>query len=95
MGTIRQGLRADYTAAGETTQVASRLTAAAEPGQILISDAMKPYVEGLVALSESEPVTVQGRPDPVPALAILEEFCEWIGDLRRPMVLDADVPLYA
>jgi class 3 adenylate cyclase len=95
MGAIGEGLRSDYIAAGETTCVASRLANAADPGQIVISEAMKPSAEGLVTLAEAGAVTLDGRPDPVQALAVVGEFCEWVGDLRRPMAVGADVPLYA
>jgi class 3 adenylate cyclase len=93
MGAIGEGLRADYTAAGETTYVAARLAAVADPGQIVISEATAQSAEGLVALATVGAVTLDGRHDPVPALAVLGELCEWIGDLRHPLA--ADVPLYA
>jgi class 3 adenylate cyclase len=93
MGAIGEGLRADYTAAGETTYAAARLAAIAEPGQIVISEAMAPSAEGLVALADAGVVTLDGRPEPVQALAVVGEFCEWIGDLRRPMAVGTAVSL--
>jgi class 3 adenylate cyclase len=95
MGAIGEGLRADYTAAGETTYAAARLAAIAEPGQIVISEAMGSSVDGLVTLAEAGAVSLDGRPEPVQALAVLGEFCEWVGDLRRPIAVGAAVPLYA
>src|SRR5687768_8738905 len=46
VGSIGNDLRMDYTAVGDTTNVAARLQAAADPGRILISDAIHRLVDG-------------------------------------------------
>jgi class 3 adenylate cyclase/tetratricopeptide (TPR) repeat protein len=46
VGSIGNDLRMDYTAVGDTTNVAARLQAAADPGRIVISEVTHRLVEG-------------------------------------------------
>jgi Adenylate and Guanylate cyclase catalytic domain len=46
VGSIGNDLRMDYTAVGDTTNVAARLQAAADPGRIVISEATHRLVSG-------------------------------------------------
>lgn len=60
----------DYTAIGPAVNLASRLCAAAEPGQILLSADTFARVNGLVAAIEMPPLAVKGFTDPVTVYAM-------------------------
>jgi len=62
MGTTR---RLDYTALGDTVNTASRLTAAAQPGQILIAAATQAEIPGDVAVRAIPPIRVKGKSAPL------------------------------
>lgn len=61
----RVGATAEYTAIGDTVNVASRLQAAAEAGAILISQDTYRQVRGLFEVRALEPLTVKGKRDPL------------------------------
>jgi class 3 adenylate cyclase/tetratricopeptide (TPR) repeat protein len=65
VGRIGDDLRMDYTAVGDTTNVAARLQSLAEPGAILIGEATQRLVEGYVRSEAQGPVQVKGRTEPV------------------------------
>jgi class 3 adenylate cyclase/tetratricopeptide (TPR) repeat protein len=65
VGRIGDDLRMDYTAVGDTTNVAARLQSSAEPGTILIGEATQRLVEGYVRSKALGPVQVKGRTEPV------------------------------
>ena len=71
VGTVGNDLRMDYTAIGDTTNMASRLEALATPGTILISETTARLVRGFVELREVGPLEVKGRAEPVPAYEVL------------------------
>jgi class 3 adenylate cyclase/tetratricopeptide (TPR) repeat protein len=70
VGSIGDNLRMDYTAIGDTTNLAARLQHAARPGQILVSEATARLVEGYVRLQRLAPLSVKGRAEPVDALEV-------------------------
>jgi adenylate cyclase len=73
MGTAR---RMDYTAIGDTVNVAARLTAEAEPGQILISSATWNMLREKVPARPLPPRKLKGRGEPIETLEILwKEMC--------------------
>jgi class 3 adenylate cyclase/tetratricopeptide (TPR) repeat protein len=61
VGTIGDDLRVDYTAFGDTTVLAARLQAAAEPGAVLLSQQTAGLVRGYFTLEEVAPVQVKER----------------------------------
>jgi class 3 adenylate cyclase/tetratricopeptide (TPR) repeat protein len=61
VGRIGDDLRMDYTAVGDTTHVAARLQALAEPDTILVSEATHRLVEGYIRSQPIGPVQVKGR----------------------------------
>jgi len=61
VGTIGDDLRVDYTAFGDTTVLAARLQAAAEPGAVLISQHTAELVRGYFQVEEVAPVQVKER----------------------------------
>jgi class 3 adenylate cyclase/tetratricopeptide (TPR) repeat protein len=65
VGRIGDDLRMDYTAVGDTTHLASRVQALAEPGTILITEATHRLVEGYVQTGSLGPVSVKGRSERV------------------------------
>lgn len=62
MGTQR---RLDYTALGDTVNTASRLTAVAQPGQILISAATQEEIPADISIRAIPPVKVKGKSAPL------------------------------
>src|SRR6267142_1364025 len=72
---IRRALkdRASYAglAGGDTTNVAARLEHAADPGDILISDATARLVRGEVRLMPAGALSVKGKVEPVTAYKVL------------------------
>ena len=71
VGRIGDDLRMDYTAVGDTTNLAARMQTLAEPGAILVSEATHRLVEGHVRSEPLGPVQVKGRDDPVAVFRIL------------------------
>jgi class 3 adenylate cyclase/tetratricopeptide (TPR) repeat protein len=61
VGTIGDDLRVDYTAFGDTTVLAARLQAAAEPGAVLVSQRTAKLVRSYFQLEEVAPVQVKER----------------------------------
>ena len=61
VGRIGDDLRMDYTAIGDTTNLAARLQALAEPGTILVTETTHHAVEGYVRSEPLGPVQVKGR----------------------------------
>ncbi len=70
VGSIGDNLRMDYTAIGDTTNLAARLQQAAEPGQILLSEASGHLVDGYVNVQRLPPLAVKGREEPVCAFQV-------------------------
>jgi len=70
VGGIGDHLRRDYTAIGDTTNLAARLQQIAEPGDILASEATSRFLQG-VQMKILEPVHVKGKEAPVQAFRIL------------------------
>jgi class 3 adenylate cyclase/tetratricopeptide (TPR) repeat protein len=65
VGKIGDDLRMDYTAIGDTTNLAARLQQAAEPGKILITASTQRLVEGYVRLQGMGPIRIKGRAEPL------------------------------
>ncbi len=70
VGGIGDQLRRDYTAIGDTTNLAARLQQAAEPGAVLVSEATSRFLQG-VQLAPLEPLQVKGKEEPVRAFRVL------------------------
>jgi class 3 adenylate cyclase/tetratricopeptide (TPR) repeat protein len=65
VGSIGDNLRMDYSAIGDTTNLASRLQAQSDPGEILVSESTARLAEGYIRLEPLEPVEVKGKTEPV------------------------------
>ncbi len=71
VGSIGDNLRMDYTAVGDTTNVAARLEQAAAGGEIVISESTARLVRGEVRLQPAGSLTVKGKSEPVIAYKLL------------------------
>lgn len=71
VGGIGDQLRKDYTAIGDTTNLAARLQQIAEPGTVLVSEATMRFVQGSVELRALTPVQVKGKEAPIQAFQVL------------------------
>jgi class 3 adenylate cyclase/tetratricopeptide (TPR) repeat protein len=71
VGGIGDHLRMDYTAVGDTTNLAARLQQHAEPGWILISEPTSRMVAGEVRLETLAPFLVKGKAEPIQAYRVL------------------------
>lgn len=71
VGGIGDQLRKDYTAVGDTTNLAARLQQLAEPGAILVSEATSRALQGSVQLEAVGPLKVKGKDEPIQAFRLL------------------------
>ena len=65
VGSIGDNLRMDYSAIGDTTNLAARLQQGAEPDTIWVSESTSRLVQGSVRLEALAPVEVKGKTEPV------------------------------
>jgi len=65
VGSIGNDLRMDYTAVGDTTNVAARLQATADPGRILMAEATYRLVAGYFHTRSLGELALKGKADPV------------------------------
>jgi class 3 adenylate cyclase/tetratricopeptide (TPR) repeat protein len=71
VGKIGDDLRMDYTAVGDTTNLAARLQQLAEPGTVVISEATHKLVAGYFETQDLGEHAVKGHPEPIRAYAVL------------------------
>ena len=71
IGGIGDQLRKDYTAIGDTTNLAARLQQIAEPGTVLVSESTLRFLQGSVGLRALDPVQVKGKEAPIQAFLVL------------------------
>ncbi len=71
VGRIGDNLRIDYTAQGDTVNLAARLEQACEPGAVLVSEATRRLAEGAFTFRTLPPLTVKGRREPVTAFEVV------------------------
>ena len=65
VGRIGDDLRMDYTAVGDTTNLAARLQQLAEPGTVVLSASTHRLVEGFFETGELGEHLVKGHPEPI------------------------------
>jgi class 3 adenylate cyclase/tetratricopeptide (TPR) repeat protein len=70
VGAIGDNLRMDYTAIGDTTNLAARLQQHAQPGDLLMSNATERLVHGYVSAMPLSPFQVKGKTEPVLAFEL-------------------------
>ena len=71
VGSIGNDLRMDYTAAGDTTNVAARLQQMAQPGSILIAEPTHRLTAGYFHIRPLGTLHVRGKTEPVTAWEVL------------------------
>jgi class 3 adenylate cyclase len=71
VGSIGDNLRMDYSAIGDTTNLAARLQQRAEPDTILVSESTSRLVQGAVRLEALAPVEVKGKTELVPIYKVI------------------------
>ena len=71
VGSIGGDLRMDYTAVGDTTNVAARLQQAGEPGRVTISEATHRLVAGYFETRKMGDIHLKGKAEPVAAWEVL------------------------
>lgn len=72
VGRVGDATLVDYTAIGETANLAARLEQAAGPGEVLVSDTTRWAVRDYVECVEVAPLTVKGLSQPVTAWRAVE-----------------------
>ena len=76
VGNVGSDLRFDYTAIGDTMNVAARLQAAAPPGGIVISDRTQRFVAPLFELEPVGPLELKGKSAAVMAYRVVAALAE-------------------
>ena len=71
VGSIGDNLRMDYSAIGDTTNLAARLQQGAEPGDILVSETTARLIQGHIRLEALPPVEVKGKAEAVPLYKVI------------------------
>ena len=71
VGSIGSDLRMDYTAVGDTTNVAARLLQIAQPGQIIVSEPISHLVTGFFHMQFLGAQTLKGKAEAVQAWEVL------------------------
>jgi class 3 adenylate cyclase/tetratricopeptide (TPR) repeat protein len=71
VGRIGDNLRMDYTAQGDTVNLAARIEEACRPGSVLVSDATRRLAEGAFTFRALPPFSVKGKEASVTAFEVL------------------------
>ena len=71
VGTIGDNLRMDYTAVGDTTNIAARLQQKADPGQILISGSTSNVVRDYCKTQKIGELRLKGKTKKIPAWEVI------------------------
>jgi class 3 adenylate cyclase/tetratricopeptide (TPR) repeat protein len=70
VGAIGRDLRMDYTAVGDTTNLAARLLSVAQPGQIVVSRYTQHLRDGFFEFEDLGEIALKGKLNPVRAYAL-------------------------
>jgi class 3 adenylate cyclase/tetratricopeptide (TPR) repeat protein len=71
VGAIGDDLRMDYTAMGDTTNLAARMETAAEPGSVLVSGSTHRLAKEFFEFASSGAIQVKGKQEPVEVYTLL------------------------
>ena len=74
VGAIGRDLRMDYTAVGDTTNLAARFLGLAKPGQILVGRRTQHLRDGFFVFEDLGDFQVKGKAEPVRAYAVISEI---------------------
>ncbi len=84
VGTVGNDMKMDYTAIGDTTNLASRLESLAPLGTVLVSEATARLVRGIFEMRRLPPLDVKGKAEPIIAYELLE-----VSAVSSPMAVAA------
>jgi len=89
--TIGDAIKAEYTAMGDTPNVAARVQSAAEPGTVLVTASTMRHIRHLVTWEEREPIRAKGKSEPVEVYVVTGVASETTGKrgiagLESPLV---------
>ena len=73
VGTVADDLRMDFTAIGDTVNLAARMEQTAEPGTVLISEPTHKAVADFFECEDLGHLAVKGKAEPTPAWRVLRE----------------------
>lgn len=90
VGSVGNDLKMDYSAIGDTTNLAARLEARAQPGSVLVSEATYRLIRGRFDVRQLGPLTVKGKREPVTAYEILDLTAAARQEPSAPLALSAD-----
>ena len=76
VGTVGNDLKMDYTATGDTTNLASRLQTLAPVNSVLVSAATERLVRGRFEMRATGPLAIKGKRAPVVAYEVLDTIDE-------------------
>ena len=71
VGSIGDNLRMDYSAIGDTTNLAARLQQGAAPDTIWVSESTSRLVQGAIRLAPLPPIEVRGKTEPVSIYTVI------------------------
>jgi predicted ATPase/class 3 adenylate cyclase len=71
VGAVGSDLKTDYSAIGDTTNLAARLQSLAEPGTVSVSQATERLVRGFFETRARGPLEVKGKSQPVAAFEVV------------------------
>jgi class 3 adenylate cyclase/tetratricopeptide (TPR) repeat protein len=71
VGSIGSDLRMDYTAVGDTTNVAARLQQAAQPGHVVVSESAQRLIADHFETRPLGDLALKGKSEPVPAWEVV------------------------
>jgi class 3 adenylate cyclase/tetratricopeptide (TPR) repeat protein len=83
VGKVGDSQRMDYTAVGDTTNLAARLQQAADPDTILVSEAAASCADDSVILDAMRHVVVKGRHEPITVYRLVGRKCSRPGQSDR------------
>jgi class 3 adenylate cyclase len=72
VGAVGNDLKMDYTAIGDTTNLAARLESLATPGSVLVSESTARLVRGFFRMLNVGPISVKGKAEQISAYEMLE-----------------------
>ncbi len=80
-GNMGSKARMEYTAVGKTVNMASRLSALAGKGEIVVSEALYSSIQDSVSAREMEGAAIKGIDTPVRLYSIVDLKDSWKGDV--------------